>query len=389
MHGSQYFRNDSMANKLTMHFDKPWGMNRSTLRAKTADERSYDPSHSWDAISDDPRAFTRLEATEMPVQEAHPVTMSGGAMVELERKTDGLKVLNGYQPSTTLRPIPLTMEQKDVEMVEETLSGYNKLEQRAREEGKKVVMEMPAYFANMQVRAPALKGLQAPKALRESGPQCDQRLLNPQQRREIADYERKMHAGELYLKEAKMARGKTFKQVRGPNFHRGILMVDTATNDASEVYGDRAKAYRAKYEKKEEMAVKRRDRLSEVWSSMDKKGNILNPKSMTTTVRTTKEFQSKCMKNTQLPVEETHARLFPPKLQKEGFQARAQYLRDQDICGKNWNIVSHTQVSHWPSNVPIRHDIRAGHESQTSLHGRRNTQGILINRKYTSNSLIG
>jgi len=275
-------------------------------------------------------------------------------------------------------------------MAEQTMSGYSQLEQRAHEHGKKVVMETPAYFANMQVRPPTLKELPSPKALRESGPQCDQKLLNPLQRREIADFERKMHAGELYLKEAKMARGKTFQQVKGPNFHRGILMVDTATNDNSEIYGDRAKAYRAKYTGKEEMAVKRRDRLSDLWSSMGKSGNILDPRSLSNTVRTTKPFQSKCMKHTQLSVAETHSRLFPAKVDREDQkQARAQYLRDQDICGKNWNIVLHTHVSHWPSSVPIRHDERGGHASQTSLYGGRNTQGALLDRKYTTNSLIG
>lgn len=378
-----------MANKLTIHFDKPWMMNRSSLRARTTDERSYDPSHSWDAISDNPRAFTRLEETGMPVQEAHPVTMSNGAMVELERKTDGLKVLNGFQKETTLRPIPLTVEQKDVQMRLD-LTGQTALEERAHAQGKKVVLEAPATFEAYHVRQPVLMDVIEPTALAESGPQCDQRLLNPTQRRQIADYERQMYAGELYVKEAKNARNRTRKAVAGPDFHRGILMVDSATNASSEIYGDRAREYHNKFGYKEEMRDKRRERLAEVWSSMHTTGNILNPVTLTSAVQTQKPYQSKCMKNTSLTLEETEGRLFPPKLNNRGkFMARAQDLRDQDICGKNYNLVTGTYVSHWPSNVPIRNDERGGHASQTSLMSSRNTQGALINRKYETRNLIG
>ena len=123
-------RTDSLANKLTIHFDKPWMVNRSSLRLKTADEVSYDPSHSWDARSDDPRAFTRLQATEMPVQTAHPVTMSNGAVCELETRTDGLRVLGVKQSDKALKPIPLTVEQKDVDMQINDMSATSSLEER-------------------------------------------------------------------------------------------------------------------------------------------------------------------------------------------------------------------------------------------------------------------
>ena len=111
-------------------------------------------------------------------------------------------------------------------------------------------------------------------------------------------------------------------------------------------------------------------------------GNILNPASLSSEVKNQKLYQSKCMKHTVMPLEVTHGRLFPPKLvKKEKFTRRAQYLRNQDICGKNFNIVSHIEVSHWPSDVMERNNKRTCHPSQTSLDV-INTQGRLINRKF-------
>ena len=180
----------SLAEKLTIHFDKDWSLNRSTLRAKTADDRSYNPDSSWDAKSDNPEQFSRLQATEMPVQLAKPVTLSGHAVVELETKTDGLKILNVQQADKKLSNIPLNREQLDVEMKTD-LSCVSGLEEKAKQIGTTIIMDKLPSFQNMKNEGPVFEQVVIPQALIEAGAQCDQRLLNPIQRREIAQYEQK------------------------------------------------------------------------------------------------------------------------------------------------------------------------------------------------------
>lgn len=58
-------------------FDGDWIRNKSTMRTKLDDERSYDTTYSWEARSDNPKEFSRLQATDMPVQNTKPITLSG------------------------------------------------------------------------------------------------------------------------------------------------------------------------------------------------------------------------------------------------------------------------------------------------------------------------
>ncbi len=369
------FIKSSHADRLTSHFDKDWTMNRSSLRAKTADDRSYDPSHSWDARTDDPVEFSRLQTTEMPLQSIRPITLSGAAVVALETQTDGLRVLNGYQPPKVLAPIPLTVEQQDVGMKID-LSCKVEMDEKAKSNNKVVLQDANPSFQFFGNRGPKFREDDIPNYLIEAGPQCDQRLLNPKQRRAISEFEKKKFAADLNIKEAQMSRGKTRKQVSGLMFHRGILAVDSATNTTSEIYGSKAQTYSDGQSKKSTFIDRRRERLGEMRSSMEYQGNILNPASVhDKPIR--KSYQSKAREHTQFTVEESHERLFPPRAEKKLNVTRIQYLRDQDLSGKNFNIVSHTKIEHWPSNCDERTNKRLTHPSQTSFSEVVNRQGSL------------
>ena len=355
----------SQAEKLTIHFDKDWSLNRSTLRAKTADDRSYNPDSSWDAKSDNPVQFSRLQATEMPVQSARPVTLSGHAVVELETKTDGLKILNVHQADKKLNNIPLNREQLDVEMKPD-LSCVSELEEKAKTLGYSIIMDKLPSFQKMKNEGPVFEQVTVPQALIEAGPQCDQRLLNPIQRREIAQYEQKKNHAKLYIKDAQLIRGKTRKAVNGPEFHRGILQVDSSLNVDSEIYGERAKKYLTKLKHKRDLHFGRHDRLAFLRSNMSESGNILDGKSIKPGVKLNSLYQSKCMKHTCLTTEETHNRLFPKKLDKYPRNTvREQKLRNQDVHGKKFNIVSHIQYPYFESDVKERLNKLQIHPSQT------------------------
>lgn len=81
--------------KITQLFDRDWKNGKSTIRTRTQDKQSYDVSYSWNGRSDNPMEFSRLQATEMPVQPSKPITMSFAAVVELE-KGETFDALNQY-----------------------------------------------------------------------------------------------------------------------------------------------------------------------------------------------------------------------------------------------------------------------------------------------------
>merc|ERR1712070_713105 len=106
-------------------------------------------------------------------------------------------------------------------------------------------------------------------------------------------------------------------------------------------------------------ADRRRDYLGTKASSMAHSGNILNPDLMSSNVRTEKFYQNKGGDIHAMTFKETYFRVLESnkEFRKKGSN-RAQYLRDQDLCGKNYNIVSHVEIESWPSNVPQRVDKR-------------------------------
>ena len=57
---------------------------------------------------------------------------------------------------------------------------------------------------------------------------------------------------------------------------------------------------------------------------------------------------------------------------------RTQLIRDNDLSGKDYNIVTHAVITEYPSMTMLRnHDKRLDHPSQASLEGSRNLQGAL------------
>ena len=167
------------ADKFTLLFDKDWRNTKSRIRTRVDDDRSYDISRSWDARSDNPQSFSRLEAINLPVQPTKPVTLLGSAIVELEPKT-GLDVLNCFQEKKTLSTIPLTREQIDVGMKPD-LKGQVPMMQQAKNENAIILLESLPTFQNMNMSGPQFKKVEVPQYMIEAGPNCDQRLLTPAQ----------------------------------------------------------------------------------------------------------------------------------------------------------------------------------------------------------------
>jgi hypothetical protein len=171
---------------------------------------------------------------------------------------------------------------------------------------------------------------------------------------------------------------KTNKQILGQQFHRGILMVDSSNNENSLIYGEKAKDINSLQNYKEIKCLERRTNLAVRTSSIHTNGNIIDPESVASRVKINKDYQSKGGIAKGLSFDETHNRIFYRKMGKAPNTMRAQALRDQDIAGKNYNIITHTLISEWPGHEFHRdYDRRLDHPSQAALEQPRNTQGAI------------
>jgi hypothetical protein len=206
---------------------------------------------------------------------------------------------------------------------------------------------------------------------------------HPKYLRELNEFEAKRREASKAIKVAVKQRMRTKAQIEGIPFYRGILSVDSSSNEVSEIYGAKAREKRETLAKQTEQQELRRERLTLCTSSILSNGNLVVPSSIPESVSVYSQFQSKKPPQQLLSFEDTHRRLFE---RNQGttwhslprHDERAQHLRDQDLSGKQYNIVTHVLVEQCPSRpLPRERSKLLEHPSQTSLEGSRNVQGIL------------
>lgn len=163
-------------------------------------------------------------------------------------------------------------------------------------------------------------------------------------------------------------------------------MYDSANNDDSEVYGDKAKHLHSTLTKLDSFHDQRQGYLRQVQGDHipDVFGTASRndcSQTLTHTGRATvhaKAFQAKAHPNTfDTSFEKTYDTLFG-RLDTRIRPERTQHLRNEDLSGKNYNIVTHAKITEWPSEpVHRQHNKVLAHPSQASLEGSRNLQGTL------------
>jgi len=367
----------SKADQFSEFFDNDWKKNKSSIRTRHDNARQYDVSYSWDAKSDNPNSFSRLQATYLPYQPVNPLTLSGSAVVLLE-ETTGFSAINVKQPNKVQSTIPLTADQRDLGMMTD-LTAEIPFVNEAKGKGKVVLVDVNQSFKNHSVVPPVLVQGELPAYMTAAGPQCDQILLNPHQRREIISIEKKKKEADDLVRAAQSNRIKTRQQMMGLQFHRGALMIDSSDNLDSEIYGERATKLFAEQDYKRQIHLERSSRLAAMQSSMHINGNILLPDSLGPRVKTEKVYQSKGGDFHALSFDETHNRLFN-RLQGAGKSERTQFLRDVETSGKPYDIVHMKTIEHWPPKAfhrEVKSDLT--HPSQATLEGQRSLQGSLRN----------
>ena len=165
--------------------------------------------------------------------------------------------------------------------------------------------------------------------------------------------------------------------IQGPLFRRGVIQIDSAENVNSDVYGEAASRQKHNDNYRSQIHLERRSHLSKLTSSMATNGNIINPDTVAARVRVNPLYQSKGGDYHGLSFEETHNRLFC-RQERAGGASRTQKIRDAELSGKQYNIVTMTTIEHWPSrNFERQSTKELAHPSQVSLHGSRNLQGSI------------
>ena len=346
--------------RFTQFFDKDWKTCRSAMRDLRCDDRSYDPSNSWDGRSDNPQTFSKLQSTELPHQPNRPITMTGTTVIPLETH-DGLPIFENYG-STTKCDLPLTIEQRDLAMKTD-LSCKLPIAEKARDKGRLVQVDATPSFRNMEMRSPRFNEVAVPVFMKEVGPQCDKQLMTPAQRREVLDFEIRTRAANEYMRKAVSDRTRTKKQITGITYHRGVLGYDSTNNDESEVYGDKAQKLHSTMKKLDDFHSKRADYMAAV-SGNHVASNLKGVYNQDNS----KQFQSKGKQDAyDLSFDGTYNTLFgqhPLPRDPE----RCQKLRDQDMSGKTYNFIQHTNTEYCPSRPFHRQENKIlSHPSQVCI----------------------
>lgn len=203
-------------------------------------------------------------------------------------------------------------------------------------------------------------------------------LLTPAERREIQHAEQQTHAAQGTAKRAEMQRRRLAQTLRD-RYPHGAAQVDGVENSESEesVYADRAALRMAEAERRVAHEAGRRHRLNDISMQEPRFGHQpFNHNEEFLGRKETKFMQEKAPR--PCPYDDTHDRLFGSQSRKHN-AARTQELRNRDIGGKPYDLISQTEVTQWPSNIrdrSRRHDYSfMAHPSQQSLELQRSLQG--------------
>ncbi|KAJ8604245.1 hypothetical protein CTAYLR_009236 [Chrysophaeum taylorii] len=320
---------------------------------------AYAPQRSWAGQSTDPEPFSRLDTTSHALGlQTRSSGLAGKRVVELEDAPAG-GVLSFGRAARDAARVPLTEAQ---EVAAGTDGHCCALIDAARFENLHVVPErlVPTAGDVYEKRI----------ALAESG-----RLTTPAERRETLDIEvKKLRADGIRRKAAGEAkRLGDLMRWRHPD---GVLGVDSTANQKSAVYEPAATRLIAKADRSREIACARREHLAKKTVAKDRLG--YDPFHHDATKRD-EESTFLQRRAAHPPYADTHLRVFQ-KHEVVFNPRRAQQLRDYDLNGKHYDIVTHTVHEVLPPSTEERVNKRLAHPSQNSLERGRNLQGSFLPR---------
>eukprot|EP00968_Pinguiococcus_pyrenoidosus_P020162 scaffold2314_cov267-Pinguiococcus_pyrenoidosus.AAC.8 len=366
--------------QLVKFFDQPYGApGTATLSRAPRSRLTYDPSLSWDGLSMDPRPFSRLNAKKMVSSGPRPQGVANGQTIELEDVPKGgifgSPVRKGPARAKTLEEMSLdfALEQSQgssdaIDSAAPCLSVSLSRKRKPKREQRVVVMEEER-FSNMKMWPPKMQEVVAPDVLFRAGEQTDT-LLHPKDRRKIMELERDASKA-WQLKKATIKQNLRSDFLLKRQHPVGTVDLGASENPETEIYREQGERLRRRQERRARSAALREAKLSKLLQPSKRYGfDFLSHDAPKVSE---KLFQTK---GGVRPMLDHDARLF----MREEFhwnEKRQQFLRDQDLLGKNYNIVQHTVIETMPSTCPERIDKCLAHPSQASLERGRNLQGSL------------
>ena len=196
-------------------------------------------------------------------------------------------------------------------------------------------------------------------------------LVAPAERRAALEFEVKRQRAAKTLRSAEMQARRLTQYMRSHHPH-GVLGVDSTANAESAVYGAAAVGMKDFRDHRASHSERRRANQSKILVATDRHG--YDPFVHDPTYRADIHFMQQ--KASHAPYADTNARIFQ-KRDHFANPTRRQSLRDQDISGKDYDVITHTKVQLYPSTKPVRVNKILAHPSQQSSERGRNVQGSL------------
>ena len=240
--------------------------------------------------------------------------------------------------------VPLTLEQSDLGM-ECSLLGTIPLSDSVVNEDHSIFLAQAGSLCLANLQKPTFKVVQLPSYIIEAGPQCDQKLLTPLQRREYMTFEKRKLDANLAIK-----RSKAFRMKSRDNITTGKCFRENSISDSGEfnTYGYTA-AENHEIKRTLRLHSDRKDHLAQKSSATSINGDFILPNSIPKSVPLISDILRKGGSNNLSSFDDTFKRLFVAKENKSSSSERTQAIRDRDLHGKEYNHISHSEIEHWPS----------------------------------------
>lgn len=358
----------------------PWGTQsfgnnksqRATSTKTTRPQTLYDPTVSWDGLSTNPDIFSKFD---IDPKVTGKYILAGARLLETSSELPN-GVFEGVSNSISgIDAVPKTLQQRDCTDIKDNSEGQRSSMTFTGQRFRNMNMEpiKMEYEKVSKVMETSIRPIAAGHG------DLIRFLLTPEERRHILKCETEDKAGRELMKKAGASRSRLVQVLRD-RYPQGALRVDGVDNITSKVYGDRALARKNNQDRASAHAMARQDRLRRLTMQEPRFGHdpfkhneeLLPP-------RETKFLQSKKVR--PQPGGGSHDRLFgSDKFQPN--KARIQELRNQDLLGKDVNILTNTKIDSLRCTIPDRstkHDYSfMSHPSQACLENQRNLQGAIM-----------
>jgi hypothetical protein len=252
--------------------------------------------------------------------------------------------LEKHNKPTKAVTVPLTLEQSDLGM-ESSLLGIIPMSDSVGKEDLSVFLAQTGNLCLANLQKPPFKVVQLPSYIIEAGPQCDQKLLTPLQRREYMTFEKKKLDANLAIKRSKALRMKTRDNISsGKSFRENSISDSGDTNTYGFTVAENHEINRTL-----RLYSDRKNYLAQKSSATSINGDFILPNTIPQSVPLTTDIRRKGGSNNLSSFDDTFKRLFVAKENKSSSSERAQGIRDRDLYGKEYNHISHSEIEHWPS----------------------------------------